>query len=122
MDGISLTALADELLESAREGSSGRAARTIHGGHERVLRETVIAILEEKTLLLNHAPLRHSYPHCWRHKSPVIFRATHQWFIGMEHKGRRCRCCGGASGSTPSPTPGRDQRGTTPSSRGVGTP
>jgi isoleucyl-tRNA synthetase len=49
--------------------------------------KTVIAILEEKTLLLNHAPLRHSYPHCWRHKSPVIFRATHQWFIGMEHKG-----------------------------------
>jgi isoleucyl-tRNA synthetase len=49
--------------------------------------KTVIAILEEKTLLLNHAPLRHSYPHCWRHKSPVIFRATHQWFVGMEHAG-----------------------------------
>ena len=47
MDGISLTDLADELLDSAREGSSGRAARTIHGGHDRVLRETVIAILAE---------------------------------------------------------------------------
>ena len=47
----------------------------------------VIAALEEKTLLLHHEDYTHSYPHCWRHKSPVIFRATHQWFIGMEHAG-----------------------------------
>ncbi|MFO1318175.1 MAG: isoleucine--tRNA ligase [Burkholderiales bacterium] len=49
--------------------------------------QTVIGVLEEKTLLLANEPIRHSYPHCWRHKSPVIFRATHQWFIGMEHRG-----------------------------------
>ena len=35
--------------------------------------------------------IRHSYPHCWRHKTPIIFRATTQWFIGMEHKKRRKR-------------------------------
>jgi isoleucyl-tRNA synthetase len=35
-------------------------------------------------LLLHQAPLRHSYPHCWRHKSPLIFRATPQWFISMD--------------------------------------
>jgi hypothetical protein len=29
---------------------------------------------------------QHSYPHCWRHKTPIIFRATTQWFIGMDHK------------------------------------
>ncbi|MEX2149177.1 MAG: isoleucine--tRNA ligase [Steroidobacteraceae bacterium] len=34
--------------------------------------------------LLHHEPYRHSYPHCWRHKSPVIFRATPQWFLSME--------------------------------------
>ena len=34
--------------------------------------------------LLHEEPLRHSYPVCWRHKSPVIFRATPQWFISME--------------------------------------
>ncbi len=34
--------------------------------------------------LLAHRKLTHSYPHCWRHKTPVIFRATPQWFIGME--------------------------------------
>jgi isoleucyl-tRNA synthetase len=49
--------------------------------------KTVIGILEEKTLLLNNVAYEHSYPHCWRHKSPVIFRATHQWFIGMETVG-----------------------------------
>ena len=33
----------------------------------------------------------HSYPHCWRCKSPVIFRATKQWFLGLEHNGLRKR-------------------------------
>ena len=32
---------------------------------------------------------QHSYPHCWRHKSPIIFRATPQWFISMEKAGLR---------------------------------
>jgi len=39
--------------------------------------------------LLHHESLRHSYPHCWRHKTPVIFRATPQWFISMERAGLR---------------------------------
>ncbi|HID05424.1 MAG TPA: hypothetical protein EYP20_06425, partial [Aigarchaeota archaeon] len=30
-----------------------------------------------------HQPIKHSYPHCWRHKTPIIFRATQQWFISM---------------------------------------
>jgi isoleucyl-tRNA synthetase len=49
--------------------------------------KTVVEVLESKTLLLHHEAYKHSYPHCWRHKTPVIFRATHQWFIGMETKG-----------------------------------
>jgi len=40
--------------------------------------------LREHGLLLHEEPYRHSYPVCWRHKSPVIFRATPQWFISME--------------------------------------
>src|SRR5439155_937406 len=40
---------------------------------------------------LHQEPLRHSYPHCWRHKTPVIFRATPQWFISMERAGLRAR-------------------------------
>ncbi len=39
--------------------------------------------------LLKNEPYRHSYPHCWRHKTPVIFRATPQWFISMDQKGLR---------------------------------
>jgi isoleucyl-tRNA synthetase len=41
-------------------------------------------VLQERGRLLKQETLRHSYPHCWRHKSPVIFRATAQWFISMD--------------------------------------
>jgi len=47
---------------------------------------SVIEVLEECGALLKHEDYEHSYPHCWRHKTPVIYRATAQWFIGMEHK------------------------------------
>ena len=49
----------------------------------------VIETLAEKGTLLLHAKLTHSYPHCWRHKTPIIFRATTQWFVRMdgEHGG-----------------------------------
>ncbi|HET8899036.1 MAG TPA: isoleucine--tRNA ligase, partial [Rhodanobacteraceae bacterium] len=46
-------------------------------------------LLRERGVLLAHATLRHSYPHCWRHKTPVAFRTTPQWFIGMETAGLR---------------------------------
>jgi len=46
--------------------------------------DSIIEILKEKNRLLHHEALSHSYPHCWRHKTPVIFRATSQWFISME--------------------------------------
>jgi len=44
----------------------------------------IMAMLEESGALLGSADLDHSYPHCWRCHHPVIFRATEQWFIGME--------------------------------------
>ncbi len=49
----------------------------------------IINVLCERGMLLHHADYQHSYPHCWRHKSPVIFRATPQWFIGMDNAGLR---------------------------------
>jgi len=49
----------------------------------------IIETLKATDALLQHAPLRHSYPHCWRHKTPVIFRATPQWFISMDQKNLR---------------------------------
>ncbi len=44
----------------------------------------VIEKLREKEALLAEETMKHSYPHCWRCKKPVIFRATPQWFISME--------------------------------------
>jgi len=49
----------------------------------------VIEVLKTKGTLVHDESLRHSYPHCWRHKTPIIFRATPQWFISMDQKGLR---------------------------------
>jgi len=51
--------------------------------------DAVIEILTANDRLLHHEKIKHSYPHCWRHKTPIIFRATSQWFIGMESKAQR---------------------------------
>ena len=45
----------------------------------------VVEVLEQSDTLLHHEEYQHSYPHCWRHKTPVLYRATAQWFIGMEY-------------------------------------
>ena len=47
----------------------------------------VIDTLANNGHLLASQKLEHSYPHCWRHKTPIIFRATSQWFIGMDKPG-----------------------------------
>ncbi|MGB9404901.1 MAG: isoleucine--tRNA ligase [Candidatus Acidiferrales bacterium] len=46
--------------------------------------EPIVELLRKRGALVGHAKYRHSYPHCWRCHNPVIFRATEQWFIGME--------------------------------------
>ena len=51
----------------------------------------VIDVLREKQVLLFEETINHSYPHCWRHKTPVIFRATPQWFISMDQNGLRAQ-------------------------------
>ncbi|MGM8063152.1 isoleucine--tRNA ligase [Vogesella indigofera] len=48
----------------------------------------VIETLVEQGALIHQEKLLHSYPHCWRHKTPIIFRATAQWFIGMDKSGK----------------------------------
>ncbi len=54
--------------------------------------EAIINTLRQKGALLGAETLTHSYPHCWRCKRPVIFRATAQWFISMEKNGLRQKC------------------------------
>lgn len=51
----------------------------------------ILRELESLGVLLASGELVHSYPHCWRCKSPVIFRATPQWFISVDHAGLRQR-------------------------------
>jgi isoleucyl-tRNA synthetase len=46
--------------------------------------DKVLEVLRERGKLIHHHALLHSYPHCWRHKTPIIFRATPQWFIAMD--------------------------------------
>ncbi|HKK16995.1 MAG TPA: class I tRNA ligase family protein, partial [Gammaproteobacteria bacterium] len=59
------------------------------GEHVFKANDHVIEVLQEKRNLLHHESWQHSYPHCWRHKAPIIFRATPQWFISMENGGLR---------------------------------
>lgn len=54
------------------------------GEHVFSANDHVIEVLTSKHKLLHHEALLHSYPHCWRHKTPIIFRATPQWFISMD--------------------------------------
>jgi isoleucyl-tRNA synthetase len=51
--------------------------------------EPILDVLAEKKVLLAKESIRHSYPHCWRHKSPMIFLATPQWFIAMDKNNLR---------------------------------
>ncbi|HNI63708.1 MAG TPA: isoleucine--tRNA ligase, partial [Agitococcus sp.] len=59
------------------------------GMHVNKANEPIIETLKANNRLLAHVKIKHSYPHCWRHKTPIIFRATPQWFISMEQKGLR---------------------------------
>ncbi len=59
------------------------------GQHVWKANAAIVELLARRGVLLAHRNVRHSYPHCWRHKTPVIFRATPQWFIGMDVAGLR---------------------------------
>ncbi|NIB40257.1 isoleucine--tRNA ligase [Pseudomaricurvus alkylphenolicus] len=53
------------------------------GDHVYKVDDKILALLEEKGVLLHASKLTHSYPHCWRTKTPLIYRATPQWFVSM---------------------------------------
>ncbi|PXZ06603.1 isoleucine--tRNA ligase [Gilliamella apicola] len=53
--------------------------------------KVVIELLKEHNALLHFENIEHSYPCCWRHKTPVIYRATPQWFISMDKQGLRAQ-------------------------------
>ena len=64
------------------------------GQHVFKANDSIVEVLKEHGALVHHFTLNHSYPHCWRHKTPIIFRATPQWFISMEKNGLRNQAMG----------------------------
>ncbi|MGD9888384.1 MAG: isoleucine--tRNA ligase [Halothiobacillaceae bacterium] len=61
----------------------------VEGMHVSKANPVIIELLRERNRLQFATKISHSFPHCWRHKTPLIFRATPQWFIGMEANGLR---------------------------------
>ena len=69
----------------------------------------IIELLKERHKLLAAADLTHSYPHCWRCKQPIIFRATEQWFISMEANDLRSKALAAIDRVTWIPRWGRER-------------
>ena len=64
---------------------------TLSKNHRSEANDAVLALLTEKQALVLREDFTHSYPHCWRSKTPIIFRAVDQWFIQIDHEvGTRC--------------------------------
>lgn len=59
------------------------------GQHVFKANQPITESLKASGYLMHHEAYEHSYPHCWRHKTPIIFRATPQWFVNMDQQGLR---------------------------------
>ncbi|BDC52066.1 isoleucine--tRNA ligase [Bryobacterales bacterium F-183] len=73
------------------EGADGQLPEELLGKSVWAANPIVIDILAQREALLGQEKIEHSYPHCWRCHKPTIFRATEQWFIGMEKNDLRQR-------------------------------
>ena len=66
------------------KGCFDESAADFKGIHVFKANKLIIEKLQERGLLLHKAAIVHSYPHCWRCKKPIIFRATKQWFLSVD--------------------------------------
>lgn len=83
-----------DLLTQSPVGDEGCFISQIEifaGQHVNKVNNPIIELLKEKNVLLHFTHITHSYPHCWRHKTPLIFRATPQWFISMDQESLRAK-------------------------------
>ena len=77
----------DEILNPVTSDGTYAASLPFFGGlHIWKANPLVIEKLAEVGSLFSSNKLDHSYPHCWRHKTPVVYRATTQWFVGMDRE------------------------------------
>src|SRR5262249_31916354 len=84
--GLSTLSPVDESGRFTAEAPDGLTGQPVFAANKRIIDR-----LKESGHLYHHQELSHSYPHCWRCKKPVIFRATEQWFIAVEHNDLRGR-------------------------------
>ena len=81
----------DIIMPVDDRGLFTKEAGAFAGQHVFKANEQIIADLKARGLLAASETIRHSYPHCWRCKKPIIFRATHQWFMRIDHNGLRAQ-------------------------------
>ncbi len=79
------------LMPVNHRGIFTHEAKQFEGEHVFKANEKIIADLKERGLLFAQENIQHSYPHCWRCKKPIIFRATEQWFLKIDHDNLRIR-------------------------------
>ncbi len=79
----------DVIMPVDDRGCYTQEAGAYAGEHVFKANQMIIDDLNKQGVLLASADIRHSYPHCWRCKKPIIFRATRQWFLKIDHKGLR---------------------------------
>jgi isoleucyl-tRNA synthetase len=83
--------------DQGRYVDDGRVPRELAGvgvldsGGSCPANDAVLALLRARGALLRQRSLSHSYPHCWRSKTPVVFRALDQWFISVDHDNLRAK-------------------------------
>jgi len=78
------------LLDSVNDHGVFREHVELFGGmHVMKIDKHMIEELESRGRLVKHEKYQHSYPYCWRTKTPIIYRATPQWFISMENQNLR---------------------------------
>ena len=91
------------------EGKYVAGTPLVEGLHVGSVTDHIVGLLKGQRALICTEILRHSYPHCWRHRTPVIFRATAQWFIGLELGDLRKRSLGAVEAVQWTPNWGEDR-------------
>ncbi|MDD5348078.1 MAG: isoleucine--tRNA ligase, partial [Candidatus Omnitrophica bacterium] len=79
----------DVVMPVDAKGNFDATAQEFKGRNVYDANPLIIERLKSEGALLLTENIRHSYPHCWRCKNPIIFRATEQWFLKIDHNGLR---------------------------------
>ena len=79
----------ETLMPVDSKGKFSEGPKEILGKHVFEADKEITKILHEKKILLFEEKVTHSYPHCWRCRNPIIFRATQQWFLKIDHNNLR---------------------------------